>query len=48
MEMSKNLLAELQKFNSRPIPVRFDIESTFGNLTSVKIVYQSTKKTGLN
>jgi hypothetical protein len=43
MEMSKNLLKELEKFNKRPIPVKFEIEQNrFGNMTAVNIIYKNT------
>lgn len=42
MEMGKNLLKELEKFNKRPIPVKFEIEQNrFGNMTAVNIVYKN-------
>lgn len=43
-QLSKDLLEELRKFNSRPIPSQFDIEHNYGNLKTVKIVYSTADK----
>jgi hypothetical protein len=44
MDMSQKLLRELEKFNKRPIPVRFDIEQNrAGSMTAVNIIYQQPK-----
>lgn len=41
MEMSKNLLVELEKFNKRPIPVKFEVEvNRFGEMSAVNIMYK--------
>ena len=43
-ELSKDLLVELRKFNTRPIPSEFNIINEYGNLKTVKITYTTADK----
>ena len=43
-KLSVDLLEELKKFNNRPIPSHFDVEYSYGNMKTVRIVYTEAGK----